>query len=259
MVTQYVFNRDVKTYAATAHVNELRNVVHHRLTPATPGVVVAHALLGNGQISLDWEYLPLFFEERIPLVAGDFGGPVNWGNEDCVIRITDAIDHLRIVAGSPVDNVLLFGTSMGAASVLNWIRNWHPGSGNDFANKPKVAAIALLAPALDLEDIVDNPPPGFTGLSDSVQSTYSVYPGGWAAQAATANAANFAASYSGIPIRIWYSSNDDLCRPATMTAFAAAAGGDVTLTNMGPSVAANGHGLESLDPQDVVDWLAQYA
>lgn len=250
---QIVSTRGVGQYAA----GEIHTIAHHRLDPLTPnaksGVVIAHGLLGNGNLTLTEEYVKTLNDQQIPMIATDLGGPINWGNEDCVARMDDTISYFNSVAGAKSDNVMFLGASMGAASILNWVRNWQntaAGSGNDFANVPKVAAIGLLAPALNMEDIYDN---DRGGLAGSIDSAYSGYTGGWATQAATANSANYAANFSGIPIRIWYSTDDPICLASEMTAFAAASGATLT------SVGAQGHAVTGMDNDDLAAWFAQYA
>lgn len=169
------------------------------------------------------------------------------------IAATDVQTAVAEVA-TRTDQVFLLGISMGGASVLNWVRNWQntaAGSGNDFANLSKVAAIGLILPALDMEDIVDNN--RNAGVASSIVNGYSGYTGGWATQGPTANPANYAAGYSGVPIRIWYSTDDPICFEPSLTAFGAACG--ATMTSLG----AVSHTDAGLDYADLAAWFAQYA
>jgi alpha-beta hydrolase superfamily lysophospholipase len=250
---QIVSTRGVGQYAP----GEIHTILYHRLDPlvqdAKIGVVLAHGLLGNGNIDTSQDYIEALIARRIPVIGTDLGGPINWGNEDCVARMNDTITYFNQIAGARTDRVVLLGASMGAASVLNWARNWQntaAGSGNDFANLSLVAGVALWAPALDMEDIFDN---DRGSLAATISTAYSGYTGGWATQAATANSANYAAGYLGSSIRIWYSTDDPICLESTITTFGAASG--ATLTSLG----AVGHSVNGMDVEDFADWVAAQA
>lgn len=261
-VMQIVTTRGFGQYVTPG--TEIHNIFYHRLDPLSPsaktGVILAHGFFGNGDsFNVDTgdgpfrELVERIVMYKIPTIATDLGGGSTWGNETLVSRLNTTITYFNAITGARTDRVILLGVSMGAASVLNWIRNWAntgAGSGNDFANRNKVAAVVLLAPSVDLQDIVNN---NRGGLGGAVSGAYSGYTGGWATQAPTANPANYASGYASVPIRIWYSTNDSICVPATITAFATGSG--ATLTSLG----AIGHSASTLDAQQLADWVAGYA
>lgn len=233
--------------------SEISNLWWSRLDPLTPnaktGVILAHGALATADYFLtDSDARQLadrITMRQIPGVATDLGGQLTWGNDTLVSRMNDTLTFFNSNLGARTDRVVVVGLSMGGTSVLNWIRNW---SANDYANLSKVAAIALFVPAVDVNDIYVN---DRMGLAASIDNAYSGS-GGWVANQATADPANFASGYSSVPIRIWYSGDDPIIIPSIVEAWGANAG--ATLTNIGNV----GHTINGVDFEDVASWIQQY-
>ena len=112
-----------------------------------------------------------------------------------------------------------------------------------------VAAIALITPVVDVDDIHDN---NRNGYAAEIEARY----GGLAAFDAalpTHNPVAFAGQLAGIPIKVWISSNDPVVIPATVDAFAAGSGAAVA------SLGAVGHTAGALDGADVASFLLPHA
>lgn len=208
------------------------------------GLVNAHGYGATGLIGLDPNFAPpvwRFCGAGRPAISADLGGTAAWANATSEARVNDAVAYMRAQTAAHATRVVLLGASMGAATVLNWART----------HVSQVAAIALLIPALDLEDIRDN---DRGGLAASMNSAY----GGASAfdtAMATRNPFDAAATLSGIPIKAWYASDDPICRPERVTSFIAAAGPQASAVNMG----AVGHDATQANSADVASFLLQHA
>jgi pimeloyl-ACP methyl ester carboxylesterase len=254
---QVVSTRGNGQYVAS----ETHVIFYNRLDTLDPnariGIVFAHGFFANGDFFTKddpttgpWRQLvDAIVAKGIPIISTDLGGASTWGNETLVSRLDSSITYLNTITGARTDQVLLMGLSMGGTSVLNWAKNWNSTNGGDYANLSKVAGIALFAPAVDIIDINDN---NRGGLGSIPQASYTSYPGGWDAHKASANPVNNAAGYTGVPIRIWYSTDDPVCIPSTQTAFASGSG--ATLTSLGNV----GHSALGLNVTQVADWLEQF-
>lgn len=238
------------------------NIWFHRLDPLTPnaktGVAFAHGFLGNADYPTEWfDTTPPDFDndvkakelaqriamQQIPAIATDLGAST-WGNDTVIASYGSTVTFLNSRTGARTDRVMLLGMSMGALTVLNWA----------VANISKVAAIGLLLPCVDLADIHDNNRGGFQAAVEGAYGGLS----GYTAAEPTHNPANFTATLSSVPIRIWYSTDDPICVPSVVTAFGSAVG--ATMTSLG----AVSHSWQSLalanfDAQDAAEWFAQYA
>lgn len=153
-----------------------------------------------------------------------------WGNDTAITRISDLWTYAQANHGFSASKVHLFGVSMGGPCVLNWAK----------ANPTKVASIALCLPAVDIQDIEDN------GRATTISVPAPSTAFGNARPDNAHTPARNAASFSGMPMKIWYSTNDTVCVPSTVTTFAAGCG--ATLQSLGdqlPAIAPVGHGLSS--------------
>ena len=167
------------------------------------------------------------------VMTGDLGNS-QWGNATGISRM----GSLHTYAKSRIYNsntVVLAGVSMGAANVLNWAK----------ANPTYPAAIALFCPALDMQDIWDN---DRANLKAWITAAYGGRPPD------ASNPADNAASFSSIPICIWYSSTDTVILPAIVEAFAAAVGSNVELRDLG----TGGHDVSPVDGLEAGKWLKRY-
>lgn len=160
-------------------------------------------------------------QSGIPLICSEAGGTFTWGNPDSIERIGDTWGFFSDLPsaggyGASSGGVVLYGVSMGAIVVLNGAFNQGAQVGGmDFSGL--IQGIVLNLPVLDLQWIVDNDPFGFSaGVIAAYGGTpdYSVYsPIEWGVVNATLKA---------IPMRIYYSTDDPICFPASTVAFAAA-------------------------------------
>jgi pimeloyl-ACP methyl ester carboxylesterase len=178
----------------------------------------------------------------IPTVTADFGGQL-WGNDTQVGpggRMDEAWTLLK-ANGAATDKVFLLGVSMGALLCCNWAR----------LNPTKVAAMALVTPAVDLANVHNVTRPD---LAAEINTAYTDA-AGYAAALPTHNPAQYAASLSGLPVKAWYSTDDTNVTASTVTAFAAAVGTSAQVVNLG----AVGHSAGTMDPLDVATFFQSYA
>jgi pimeloyl-ACP methyl ester carboxylesterase len=175
-----------------------------------------------------------------PVIASDQAGVNSWSNNTAVTAVDGALTLIGTRTGCRTDRVLLLADSMGTLLALNWAR----------ANASKVAAMALLLPAPDMQYVHDN---ASAPLPANMEAAY----GGLAALTAaypTKNAALFPSSYTSMEIQMWASTDDPICTPVMVNAFAAATG--IPVISMG----AVGHTIPStFDRRAVVDYLHRNA
>lgn len=212
-----------------------------RLDPATPAGTACLYFWGRGNTAAT---LPTAYwngiardvaEAGFPVLSSDFASSTHWGRDTAI----SAVDATLAAYGRADEPVVLLGISMGAQLALNWARQ-HP---------ERVQAIALVTPAVDVEDIRAN---NRNGYAAEIAAAYTDNTG-WQAARATHNPADYAAELTGVPIRAWYSTDDAVISAGTVTSFASAAGGDTV------SLGAVGHTAGSLDGQDVADFLLAHA
>lgn len=230
-------------------VNEASVLFTPRISsePKRAGVIHCHGAAIGDPVPLDvtLQYLNTFRDEPYSLarygitsLAADLGGGETYGNATADAGMNDALTFLK-ANGANDTPVGLLGGSMGGAVAANWTRT-HLAS---------VACIAMLIPALDLEDIRSNNRGGF---ASSIESAY----GGntaWQATRLTRNPVEFAAALASIPIAIWYSTNDDVCLPARINAFADSHGNTELF-----SIGAVGHTAFVADGMEIANWMNQH-
>jgi pimeloyl-ACP methyl ester carboxylesterase len=141
-----------------------------------------------------------------------------WGNTTGQTRAlaphTYAVNNL----GAASDKAVIVGLSMGHLSAWAVRRD----------NPSKVAAIAGITPACDLNDIRDN---NRSGSRASIDAAWGVtHP---TALPAGADPSDNTATLTGVPYKAYYSTGDDVCLPATVTAFATAVGGSTAVIGSG--------------------------
>jgi predicted alpha/beta hydrolase family esterase len=161
-----------------------------------------------------------------------------WGNSTAISRTTDAITWNRSNLGSTNNPVVIIGASHGGTCALRYISD-NPGD---------VACAVLVIPAVDMEDIRNT---DVLGLRDDIDAAWGVtYP---APLPAGANPAQNTADYLGVPLQIWYATDDPVCSPSSVTAFATATGAEIhSVGNLGHSNAA----IAAVDTQQVIDFIA---
>lgn len=172
-----------------------------------PGIVYCHGSGDNARTILSKAgQRPLIdaLAQRYAVVAADLGLQA-WGNDTHVQRIGEAITHLRATWGVTGPVILVAG-SMGNLGALGYAR-LHPEN---------VRAIAGIIPALDLADLM---------LRGAAADINAAYPPAYndAAMGPTHSPVKYAATLDAdLPIRLWTTSNDPICVPATATAFVTA-------------------------------------
>lgn len=173
---------------------------------------------------------------RAHVVAGDLAGTATWGNDASVAALDDMVDLLLASSSNAVannaagacrsasDKVILYGGSMGALTALNHLQ----------ANASKVAAVFAVIPTIALDAAHDADPERFTDAAATIEAAYGGSAGYEAAIASHDPSQNTAAiAATGVPIHLWYSTNDTLVLPAEAEAFAAAVGATCELHSMG--------------------------
>lgn len=158
-----------------------------------------------------------------------------FGNTDAIDSVDKCYNYLVSNYGCRSDKVVLLGMSMGGLAVCNWART----------NVSKVAAIAMVTPAVDLQMAHDIN----AGYSTEVDAAFTDHAGFLAAKP-TFSPVQFAATLSSIPVRIWYSDNDNMITYSSLTTFASAHG-NTTLTSIG----AQGHNPSGAQGSDIADWF----
>jgi dienelactone hydrolase len=183
-------------------------------------------------------------QAQTPLEAADLGAVQGtsdvWGNSTGMGRMDDSWAWLKNAngGGAKTDKAILVGGSMGGLMAVNWASR----------NPTLVAAIVLVIPALDLQDIYVND--RGPGLQAEIQAAY-----GGAPDYATRSPMNLAASLTGIPTKIWYSTNDPVTPSVgTNATFAASVGSSCSTQSMG----AVGHVFSAVDPDQVLNFVSPY-
>lgn len=167
----------------------------------------------------------------------DAGGRYNWGGPLAVSAIASAKTYLQGTLGAAAGQVALVGISMGATGAINYARQY----------PAEVSGLALMYPAVDIEDILIAQPQ----LEGEVNGAYGASDA--TTRAPHDPAQNVADLLDGgnlrWPMKLWYSTNDPVCRQDAVLAFAAATGAETE------SVGADGHGLIKMPPEGVATWV----
>lgn len=209
-------------------------------------VLWAHGRGGSGvnetQLADNLRVMQAVSDVNLPILSMDMGGPATWGNDAAIAKVTDAKAYAQGALGGKAGKVLLWGGSMGSLAVLNWAK----------ANPTLVAAVACALPANDLVNLHAN-----ATFTAEIETAYGGA-AGYAAAVAAHDPSQNAASLTGFPIKLWYSTNDTTVVPSTVTAFQAAvnaAGGNCQIQSMG----AIGHTITAISESDVATFLRAYA
>ncbi len=177
----------------------------------------------------------LTYHRRVVTLPTDW----TWGDDEMITRIDDMFTYAEANYGFDPPYHLI-AVSMGTCCAFNWAVN----------NLDKVQSISCMLPAVDLQDIEDTVIPVYPAIvAPSVAYGTSSIP-------SDHDPSDYAASLSDVPIKLWYSTNDTVVHPATVTAFAAASG--ATLQSIGNQSGGFlvGHGLDSgFVYSQVADWL----
>lgn len=164
-----------------------------------------------------------------------------WGNDTAIDRIQNLYTYAQANHGYSNLKVHLIAVSMGCTCVLNWA----------YTYPNRVASISILLPAVDIRDIEAN------GRATAVNIPAPSTAFGDVDPPVDHNPASHPGAYKDMPVKIWYSTNDTICVPDTVTAFGAACGAEmVSLGDQPPQIGIPGHSLNAgFDPISVREWL----
>jgi alpha/beta hydrolase fold len=183
-----------------------------------------------------------------PLVAREQGAGINtWGNDFVMTRITQQVAYAQGAMGGKSDKVIMFGFSMGGLNAINWASR----------NPSKVAALVLVCPVLNLVAFHDTNRGGYQANIESAYTNLAGYNAAVAGRDPMQIAA--AGGLAGIPIKIWYSTDDTLSLPTEVdpfiTAVSAIGGaGPISKSSMG----AGGHLLTPAPSSEIGAFIAPY-
>lgn len=141
---------------------------------------------------------------QYPTIAPDLGGAFTWGNSTCQTRAETARGYLGTGMGAVNAKIHLVGISMGGLTALQYAK----------ANPTKVASISLILPTVDLDYDFQN----------DAQSSRASIGTAWGVTFPTplpAGAKILADASYGLPMKIWYVTNDPYTLTASSTTFAA--------------------------------------
>lgn len=178
-----------------------------------PGNTYTEAFYPDTMGSYMWDLIDPF---QIPLAST--AQSTTWGNDAKVGHMGTLLTNAQssLFASGKVH---LLGGSAGATSCLRFAK----------ANPTLVQSLALFIPAVDIQFIYDTNPGGF-GFDSQISTAYGGRPSD------AQNPATSTPSFTSFPIKIWYSDNDPICTPSSISTFAAAVG--ATTVSMG----SLGHG-----------------
>lgn len=168
-----------------------------------------------------------------------FGASGTWGNDASIARTEAMRSWLPGRFGTAGSGLYLVGISHGAAIALNWARQ----------HLSLVKAVALMIPAVDVEDIRANN--RGNNYQASIETAYTDN-ATWQAARPTHNPLDYAAELTALPIKAWYSDDDPICLASRVAAFAAASGCETQ------SIGAHGHDASNVDGQQVADFFAAH-
>lgn len=201
---------------------------------------------GAGMTHLGWAPFGVTYpqprallEAGYPVLAG--GTAAAWGSDTARTRAAEEIALLQALTGSPADKVILWGQSMGFLKAIAYAR----------ANPTKVACIVGTVPAVDPQDIHDNNRGGFAAAIETAYGGAGGYAAAMPSHNPFANQSEIAAL--GIPMRLYYSTDDTITLSSKITAFAAGVGAQAV------SLGAKAHSPVTVPADDVLSFLAPFA
>jgi pimeloyl-ACP methyl ester carboxylesterase len=206
----------------------------YRRDGTLPAVICAHSR-GATHTQFD-NAIHRRLARNLPVFGGDVGGTTSWGNPTSVTRMGDLKTYAQgVVWGAKSGAVYVYGGSMGGAVACNWARQ----------NIASVKALALAGPILDLDDFHDQNLGGFqaeinTAYTDSA-TFESLVP--------THSPFAYAAALASLPIKVWYSTGDELALPAKVTSFASTTGAQTEVIGSGA------HGVDTLPTNSLSDFF----
>jgi len=149
------------------------------------------------------------------MLSSDLGGNQTWGNSTAISRASSAYTVIQSLPGVSTGKVILFGQSMGALTALNWAR----------INKQKVAAIVLLIPVINLNDLFLN-----SSYSNSINDAYSGYSDAVYGASNNPLICSRNGDFNDIPILLMYGTSDTLCKKEFSIEFASNCNNCITMS-----------------------------
>lgn len=189
------------------------------------------------------------------VLGGYYEGP-NWGN---ALAISD-MEAFRTYAGTlgcKNDRLLVLGASMGNYDALMYA----------VAHPDRVAAIASIIPAIDIDDMRDN---NKANARDYINTAWGTPAGSTSAtnplpsNAKVLDAANVAAvASSGAPVKLYYSTADTVILPSSVPAYVnalnAVTPGRATATIVSTSLDHSDAAMGAMPMQEVSQFFDAYA
>lgn len=184
-----------------------------------PAVLYLHgrAATGTQLVDPNWALASAtaLAEGGYAVVSPLCGSMTNWGNDAAQTKVGDAKTYAQDTAATnplkaKTGKVGLLGASMGGLLALVWALN----------NPTLVACVGLIDPVVDLAYEHDN---NVGGLAAEIETAYTNL-AGYTAAVAAHDPMQHTASYVGVPIKMWYSSDDTVAVTARQQAFIAATG-----------------------------------
>jgi acetyl esterase/lipase len=173
------------------------------------GIVYCHGAAGHALSASDpvqrkgeWA-LVRGLAEHHPVVVADLGGPYTFGNPTTVARIASARAYLQDVWGARPGAVALVGTSMGGAGALNFAAR----------HRDQVAAVVGVVPVCDLEELYTGHDGGYAPY---IAAAWGITVG--QVLPLLANPLDNVLALLGLPLQVWYASDDDVVPPSTVDA-----------------------------------------
>lgn len=213
--------------------------------PLRTPILYVHGREGSDPGGMAWMNIssrwPVITEvcRKSPMLCPHLGGNATWGNPTTQARMDASFSYAQTLPGVATGSVNLLAQSMGALAAIAWAR----------VNKSKIGKIVLIIPVINLKDVRDN--------SSSQTEIDSAYGG-------TYSDANFGAAHNplliaqsgalaGLPIQLWYGTEDTLCKPEFAQQFATAVGSSCVLKPLNGGHAETTVG--SVDPQQVSQFM----
>jgi pimeloyl-ACP methyl ester carboxylesterase len=169
---------------------------------------------------------------------------IEWGNDDAIDRVDSLYTETIAQKGFKDGAVHLFFASGGAPMALNWALQ-HPD---------QVRSCVGVIPAVDAQDIYDHNRTDAVGLPHATYGPQVAY-GGSRPPDDHVPARN-AAGYAGMTGRLYYSPNDTVIIPSTVTSFCATAGWEAIAL---PAQAGSGHGAAGLPIEDIANFFLAHS
>lgn len=217
-------------------------VMHGRQSPGGTPVIFCHGLLVGAVQSFAAEgQVQRELADRYEVTSGgaDLGGLSTWGNDASVAAVDSLITYMGSNYGTKTTRVVIYGTSMGGATALNWAMR----------NPTKVAALGLTAPVVSLQGIHDRDPIGIAALVDTAYTNHAGYLAALATHDPSHANNRDVIRTLGPRTRLWYSTTDNVIDPAEVLAYAGWSG--CTLDSMG----AIGHSATTAALSATAQWL----